>query len=527
MTSANIENIKIQHTGRNIKKEKEFVEISGLQPETMYNVFTTTLKNAVTALAERLFYVKNSKGQFIRPPAPRANHFNNQLDCERQKITTYFSQCGWQPVKLTDEQYILTSAPHKRKLARQTVLFADGRAPKVNDSFITMFIKAEKTESLTKANPVPRLVSPRTPIYCMALAKFLRPAEHVIYAAVNGMWGSETIMKGYNAEEIGNIVSNKWRKYNNPAAIDLDANRFDQHVSTQALRWEHNIYKNMYEGQDRTELSRLLGMQLKNQIICRTSDGYTLKCVSKGGRMSGDINTALGNCLLMSSIIHAFKRRHHINCDLLNNGDDCVIICEKEDVKYIEQHIGAFCLDFGFSLKVGEIVSTMEHISFCQTNPVWRGDQYVMVRNPRTALAKDCIMLVAPTGQSHFDRWRSTVGIGGRRLTDGLPVFPNFYKCIARGSRKYRENKLIGNIYDTGFWRLGERMVTQERPVTNETRLSFWTAFGISPDIQRVLEKQYDEMDIAPLQRAEGIQYLAFPQLYKDHTNESKTTESK
>lgn len=71
-------------------------------------------------------------------------------------------------------------------------------------------------------------------------------------------------------------------------------------MSVQALKWEHSIYNAMFRSD---ELAELLGWQLTNKGFARTTDGL-IKYEVKGCRMSGDMNTALGNCMIMCALVY-------------------------------------------------------------------------------------------------------------------------------------------------------------------------------------------------------------------------------
>lgn len=70
-------------------------------------------------------------------------------------------------------------------------------------------------------------------------------------------------MKGFNSFEVGEIVAKKCEALRPFRAIGIDASRFDQHVNTYSLKWEHSLYLKAFSGLDRIELARLLRMQEK------------------------------------------------------------------------------------------------------------------------------------------------------------------------------------------------------------------------------------------------------------------------
>jgi hypothetical protein len=122
-----------------------------------------------------------------------------------------------------------------------------------------------------------------------------------------------------------------------------------------------------------------------------------------------------------------------------------------------------------------------------------------MCRDPVAALSKDQICLTAFKKNDDFKDWRHVVSLGGKHLTDGLPVFNKFYDYLGRGAGQRKLNKNIASVYDSGFWRMQHGMKYVGRQVTDDTRYSFWVAFGVTPEDQILLEKKFDESTVGTL----------------------------
>ena len=464
-----------------------------MSPPSYYTVFKSTKVNCVRGISERVFYVKSDNG-FRRPIKPEYGIFNNDLAYQHQRICEWYRRNSDDCQRMSVNRFVETCAPAKKMIYRNTALRLDGmEGDQQRHARIKSFVKVEKVEHLLKDDPVNRMISPRTPEYCLSLGRFLRPLEPLTYNAIDHMYGTKTVMKGLNALEVARVIVAKWKKFNDPVAIDIDMNRFDQHVSVPALKWEHSIYSSAYSGSDHTLIRRLLKLQLQNYATCNTTDGFVIKYGYRGTRCSGDMNTALGNILIMCSIIHAYKRHIKVPFELVNNGDDSVIICDRSHLKIITETFLPFCARFGFSGRAGSPAYTLEKISFCQTQPVYNGEEYVMCRIPAAALAKDTIMTYPARTAPELEVWRSTVGVGGLSLTDGLPVFPNFYHALARGSSKppnFRHAQWAG----TGMAHMARGMKYRARTITDSARHSYFLAFGSTPSEQRVMERYYDNV---------------------------------
>ena len=85
-------------------------------------------------------------------------------------------------------------------------------------------------------------------------------------------------------------------------------------------------------------------------------------------------------------------------------------------------------------------------------------------------------------------------------MTTGIPVQESFYGCYVRNSDGHEctEKFLRYIMKDTS--RLEQaRGLSLSRPVSIAARASYYMAFGILPDCQRVLEQQYQRLRIEAL----------------------------
>lgn len=359
---------------------------------------------------------------------------------------------------------------------------------------LNAFVKAEKINFTAKKDPAPRVIQPRSPRYNVEVGRFLRPLEHVVYRGIEKTFGAPTVMKGYNAEEVASIMRDHWNQFASPAAIGLDASRFDQHVRREMLTWEHGVYLNCFLGADREYLAWLLSGQLVNRGSMRCTDG-TLKYEVDGSRMSGDMNTALGNCLIMCGLVHTLASERKVNVRLVNNGDDCVVFCESRDVQKLTNGLEAWFKEFGFKMKVEPVVTVFEKISFCQASPVYDGEKWLMVRDPRITVSKDAHCTNPTFGAgSAAKKWLYAVGECGLAMGGGVPIIQEQYKAFLRaGAAGLRDTAVVG---ETGMAMLARGLHRGERPVSEAARVSFWLAFDISPTQQRELERKFADCEV-------------------------------
>lgn len=474
--------------GDGTPKERRFVRVAGVAPDITTEPFTHSLDNLKRAVLERVFRVKGGDG-FIEPPRPAHGHFRRSLT----RVATLLDRVITTTAPVSHMNFVNEYKGRKRsRYLNALEHIRNSRCDLENEARLSVFVKFEKTDRTSKLDPVPRVISPRDPRFNIRIGRYLKPLEKLLFQHLAHLFGHPTVMKGYNAYEIARLMHEKWNMFSNPVAIGLDASRFDQHVSLEALRWEHEVYLKYFEGKHKTRLRKLLKLQEVNHCYGTCPDGE-LRYTIIGTRMSGDMNTSMGNCLLMCSMIKAFADAHRIKCQLANNGDDCVMFMEKEDYERIKDDVYPWFLKLGFNMVVEPPSYSMEEIEFCQTRPVFDGERWLMCRNPITGIVKDSVLLKPWGGEKFFRGWLDAVGTGGLAISGALPIFQEFYQLYVRSGRHrpVSEDLLPWNVIQ-----LGKGMDRKYGIITPAARASFYWAFGITPDEQICLEGHYASMSI-------------------------------
>jgi hypothetical protein len=178
---------------------------------------------------------------------------------------------------------------------------------------------------------------------------------------------------------------------------------------------------------------------------------------------------------------------------LANNGDDCVLIFERKNLPRVA-NLGPWFLDFGFEMEIEEPVDCIEKIVFCQTQPVWTPNGYIMVRDHNTARDKDMTVLKPHYLDSvgGYDLLRGAIGDGGTAMCGRIPVFNEFYRTFQKDSRKVNSRgKKMQIVEMSGFWYLTRGMKESYGTPHPMTRLSYYIAFGVTPGEQEALEELY------------------------------------
>ena len=476
------------HVNRHAKepvKPRRLFAISELSANLDLAVNNADIGTLETALMTRM-YLCEVNGDFVPPPPVNTDLFAGRLADFKARLLEESKAV----TKLTLDQVVETYAGRRRTIYENALKKLTQIGLSRNDARSIAFVKME----LVNPQKAPRCIQPRDPAYNLALGQYIKAVEHEIYAAIRRVYGDgPTVMKGYNVSEIGAIIRGKWRSFSKPVAIGLDATKFDMHVSPAALAWEHGVYCGFFPGDRR--LKRLLRWQMNNKGAGYCGDG-SLKYTVTGKRFSGDMNTGLGNCLLMCSMLYAYARERGVHIKLVNNGDDCVVIMEEDDREKFLAGLEQWFIQMGFRMVAEKPVYELHQIEFCQMHPIEIGDECRMVRNLPSALRKDTMTVHPLTNELHRRKWCTAVGTGGLNLTGGVPVMQDFYQAFQRIGC-YTDSKISDDpTFATGMRLMSKGMREHYREPSAWTRVQVFEAWGISPDEQVAIEQHMREFEL-------------------------------
>jgi len=467
------------HWRREAVKERFVHIVGGLGNEN--RTLCTNNADVLTtcaAIAERMIYAKIG-GVLVKRLGRDKEHYKSILGKFRDKVVR---AAGSRYHPVTPDEFVDSYTGRKRTIYASYLddYIASG-VQKMHARFKT-FMKVEKVP----INKSPRTIQPRSPIYNIGLGRYLKHSEKPIFRAMAKVFGQKyVVFKGLNANEMGTELWDLWGKYNKPVAVGIDASRFDASVDRGLLEFEHSLYDMLFRD---AELRRLLRMQLNNEGRAYCHDGVVKYTVS-GGRGSGDMNTSLGNSFIMCAIIWCWLRACGVKASLANNGDDCVVIMESEDLPQFSLGFAEYAAELGFTMVVEDPVYDFELIEFCQTHPVCVGGEWRMVRNYHTAREKDSMCLFPLDSAGALSSWLYAVGECGLSLCSGVPVMQEMYLAMMRNGKP-------SHMSDAVFMQSGSRMMSagmdaKMTPVLESTRYSFYIAFGITPDEQVAMEEYY------------------------------------
>jgi hypothetical protein len=479
--------MQVVYEGTRSSRVRKLHVMSHMSPHVDLRTHNHDIINLDRALRERVFYVKDGDG-FKLTPLPSVN-VSATL---RRFKAELLAHCQFS-LPTTHENFIAHCPSFKRRLYLRASLSLKTKPVCREDAVIKAFVKAEKTNFSAKWDPAPRVIQPRDPRYNIEVGVFLKLYEKRLLKNIDRVYGWPTVMKGYTALECGDVIHQHWCHFSDPVAVGIDASRFDQHVSSDMLRWEHSIYNAIFHD---AKLAELLSWQIDNVGVGYCPEGKIRYSVN-GKRASGDMNTSLGNCIIMCGIFYtwmiAVSGQNRVR--FINNGDDCVVFMERRDLPLLDG-FDTFCLSLGFEMEIEKPVDKLELVKFCQTSPVYTVNGYVMCRDPRVCLAKDSSTLLPMDHPTLYDQFCWSIGSGGFATYGNMPVLGAFYACLARSSKHkkpLRDARFLDSIAYTFAWDHKKSCVGS---VHWRTRVSFYHAFGITPDIQCEVERYFDGLDM-------------------------------
>lgn len=436
------------------------------------------------AIMERMYYCKVG-GTFVPPPAVDRSHIFKTLKQFRLQL---LQNVGRVDSKLTPIEFVSLFRGRKAAIYLNNLdtFMATGVMRK--HSISAAFVKCEKVNP----DKAVRFIQPRHPVYNIGLGCYLKHLEHRIYKGIARVFGEgAVVLKGYDVREIGNIIQSKWSSLRDPIGIGLDAVKFDMHVSAEMLEWEHSIYKSIYRGDK--ELSRLLKWQIDNRGVGYCYDGR-LKYHVRGRRFSGDMNTALGNCIIMCAMVYTYAASVGVNIKLANNGDDCMVFMERKDEVKFKTGLDGWFYKCGFRMTVEPTVDRLELVEFCQMRPINTVNGWTMVRNFNASREKDSISLLPLTNAKAFQKWLHAIGECGLALCSGVPVMQALYKCYIRNGMPSNCGKAVQ--MQCGMWMIRRSLESKISHITPDARVSFMQAWNVTPDEQLCLEAYYEQLSL-------------------------------
>lgn len=199
------------------------------------------------------------------------------------------------------------------------------------------------------------MIQARDITFNIEYGRFIKPIEDKCGKRVQ-------FAKGTN-NEIAKKIRKLAAKYSH--YTECDHSSFDAHVTTEMLKLTHTFYQSChYHNADLRKMSK---KTLNNN--CRTRDG--IKYRIKGTRMSGDVDTSLGNSLINYAILKDAVTRMVGECDIIVNGDDSIIFTNRPlDIRQAEQLLKEYNMESKFK----PTETNIHKVEFCRHKYIINND---------------------------------------------------------------------------------------------------------------------------------------------------------
>lgn len=353
------------------------------------------------------------------------------------------------------------------------------------DSIITEMQKLEFYEQSKIADKEDRGIQFRSVTYNVALAQYLHQIEERLIGT--HYLGFHPVAKGLTPAQRCERLFAFAELFDEPEFYSIDHARFDAHVHEWLLRLEHKVY--LYCCRKHPELVRLLRMQRKNKGYTKGGIRYKIR----GKRMSGDINTGLGNTILNLCMLLAWLQASGVTkFRILLDGDDSVVIIEKSDIAKLIP-IEEFMLQLGMETEMTHTPDIWK-VDFCQSRPVLlpteNGPRPVFVRNPlkvittmgRTAEKRDDVTMQMVMRSS---------ALSELAIAPGAPITNRLARRVLEHYGHGRTLKTAKQLYKEEAYGFNCDDVDAESVVEPDAmaRHTFWLAWDIEPSYQEFMEE--------------------------------------
>jgi hypothetical protein len=259
--------------------------------------------------------------------------------------------------------------------------------------------------------------------------------------------------------------------------------RYEAHINPELMALEHMIYNHMCRS---PELRRLLRAQAKSKGSMEVGIKYSMQ----GRRLSGDMNTACGNAILMILMVGTCMQNVQYPFRIYDDGDDCLLFVPYSNVDEVRERVMTWFLRFGVTLKVEHVARVLEEVQFCQARPVYWGDGVgVLTPNPYKVMSQMYSGVKYGRSPKLDNRLLRTTADCCIHVYHGMPVLHAFHDLVYRSTRVTAKSAYQDGAFE--FWANANKAIKHQHSVDDAVRLSFWQAYGISPTEQRLMEESF------------------------------------
>jgi hypothetical protein len=386
--------------------------------------------------------------------------------------------------KCTFDLLLKGKSGYARRRMRDGIYNLHARGVTRYDSLVTAMQKLELYEVDKIIGKEDRCIQYRSTTFNAALGRFTVPIEHALLNCVgDNKSGVPMCAKGRTVHERAVqllLMSDMFRR---PVYVSLDHSRFDAHVHKKLLKQEHKVYKKVHGYNP--ELCALLSKQLRNY---GTTVGG-IKYVADGKRMSGDVTTSLGNTVLNSAMLRAWLSCSGVDGEVFLDGDDSVIVVEKDDLARLLP-VKEFMLKLGMTTVIEGITENISEVEFCQGRVAYGSNGPYFCRNVEAMIPKLMLSPERRGADTAFPIMRASIlcALTGSCSQPMLAPFARWLQKNPGEARAAQADAYYNALYGMG---VVVEDVNYSEP-NNDERMSFFKAWGITPDVQIAFEESVD-----------------------------------
>lgn len=343
------------------------------------------------------------------------------------------------------------------------------------DNYITAFVKSEKVQDGAKD---PRVIQFRSPRYSCAIAGYLKGMEHSLYSLRGDgkfLPRGKLIAKGCTPLSRGHHIRKAWESMRNPVQLALDCSRFDAHVTTDTLRVEHAVYEQVIKDPYFTQIIRWQAINNGRAYDRATGQYFAYK--AHGKRMSGDMNTALGNCVLMLLFLVDAMRQLKVPVSkyrIFDDGDDCALFVEEEYAQTVVANITEVFRQYGQELKVDAVERVFERVTLCGCRPILTDQGWMMLLDPKRLLGKMSCVRAGGANPKHY----FAIGECTAYTYPGIPIVEDCARFLMRTGKPGARPT---NAYEYDRM-LADKVRKQVTKYTGSLELGLLKSWDITPE---------------------------------------------
>lgn len=420
-------------------------------------------------------------------PQSQANHVRRA----RRQFARVMARERFRATRLSFSAFLARAPSSKRKLYENAIESLKQQPLTWKDARVSMFAKAEYRTTSLAGGPAtkPRAIQARSPRFNAAFGVYTKAVYDVLmkWKGPKGRVRQRTriFRSGMTPRQLGAAIAEKRAQFKNPVVFNLDANSFDRSVDGDDLRMVDNLYRTIFGGDQ--ELNAILALRHGRRIVNRGKSSKGLKYRVVANRMSGDMDTSLGNSLLTFYVVLWAMLKHGIRkWDCMIEGDDCLLFLEAGSLT--EGQINAAYADLGW-LCASTKALHLHEIDFCRGTFITLADGVRHVRQAKRALSTLTCCWRSNTDQE-YRRMLKGKALGELAMARGVPCLQALCSAILKATGDVKAIMVDTRMHGVKLAKL--RLDGSSLPVTRQARVEYEMAFGITVAQQTTFEQRIE-----------------------------------